>query len=69
MWSVSPYLYDVLSKVHLYSQRHEWDVKEEYCMPFRHWERLVACFTHSRILENYRDRAANITKYWKICSV
>lgn len=69
MWSVSPYLYDVLRKVHLYSQRHEWDVKEEYCTPFRHWERLVACFTHSRILENYRDRAANITKYWKICSI
>lgn len=48
----SPYLYDVFSKVDLYSQKHEWDIKEEYWLPFGHWGRLVACFTHSRILEN-----------------
>lgn len=44
--------YDVLRKVDLYSQWHEWDVKEKCCLPFGHWEYLVACFTHSRILEN-----------------
>lgn len=70
MRSVCPYLYDILRKVGLQSQRHEWDMKGKRCLPLGHWEHLVSCFPHSRILQSYtRNRAANITKCQKICSV
>lgn len=38
MLSVSPYFCVVVRKVDLPSQGHEWDVKEEYRLPFMHWE-------------------------------